>query len=70
MKRNNNIPEEILHYTERSRYKEWKREQKIACFENVIFALLLIVIIALSFYSGRLVERHFAIGNGVKTHFE
>lgn len=65
------IPSEILHWTERAEYHEWKRERKMAFIENTIFALLVIVLVALSFYCGRLVERHFAPNDSVKkTHYQ
>ena len=62
----NQIPNEILHWSERAEFKAWKKEQRITLFENVIFVLLLVTLIALSFYAGRLVERHFTLNDSVK----
>ena len=61
----NQIPNEILHWSERAEFKAWQKEQRVALFENVIFVLLLVTLIAF-FYAGRLVERHFAISDSVK----
>ena len=69
MAKKRDIPQEILHYTEREEYKERKRRRRIAFLEDFVFTLLIIVIVALSFYSGRLIERHFAISDKIKTHF-
>lgn len=57
----NQIPNEILHWSERVEYKEWKRKCRMELFENAVFTLLIIVIIALSFCIGLLVEKHFLI---------
>lgn len=64
-----NIPNEILHYTERDEYKEWKRRQKVRFLENVVFVLLIATIIALSVYSGRLIERHFGAERDILVRF-
>lgn len=64
------IPNEILHYTERAEYKRYKRQKRMAFFENIIFALLLITLVALSFYSGRLIERYFSIHDSVKASYQ
>lgn len=63
------IPNEILHYTERDEYKEWKRRQKVRFLENVVFVLLIATIIALSVYSGRLIERHFGVERDILVRF-
>lgn len=60
MKTNSAVPNEILHWSERAEFKAWQRERKMAFIENVIFALLIVTLIALSFYAGRLIERHIA----------
>lgn len=71
MKTNSAVPNEILHWSERAEFKAWQREQKMAFIENVIFALLIVTLIALSFYAGRLIERHFAPNDSVKkTHYQ
>ena len=62
-------PNEVLHYTEREEYKEWKRGRKIAFFENVVFVLLIIMLVTLSFYLGNLTERHFGLERDVKIQF-
>ena len=53
----NGVPNEVLHYTERD---EYRNRLKSARVENFIFALVCVVILALTFYMGRFVERHFA----------
>lgn len=71
MKTNSAVPNEILHWSERAEFKAWQRERKMAFIENVIFALLIVTLIVLSFYAGRLIERHFAPNDSVKkTHYQ
>lgn len=61
MKTNKNgVPNEVLHYTERDEYQEYLYEKRHVRIENFIFALVCVVILALTFYMGRFVERHFA----------
>lgn len=57
---NKYIPQEILHETERESYKEAQKRKRFIFIENAVFVMLCIVIIALSFYMGRIVERNFA----------
>lgn len=64
-----NIPNEILRYTERDEYKEWKRRQKVRFLENAVFVLLIVTVIALSVYSGRLIERHFGVERDILVRF-
>lgn len=55
------IPNEVLHYTETDEYRERVKQRRYLALENFIFVLLCVVTIALSFYVGRVVERHFSI---------
>lgn len=57
---NKYIPQEILHETERESYKEARKARRLLFIENAVFVLLCAVILALAFYMGRIVERHFA----------
>lgn len=51
------IPQEVLHYTERTTYKRWLKQKRLALLENIVFTLLIIVLIWLSFTFGRLWEQ-------------
>jgi len=57
------IPSEILHYSETDEFKDYRKHKRYLAIENFVFALLCIVIIALSFYMGRIVERHLGFEN-------
>lgn len=69
------MPEEILHITERTEFKEWLKEQKAIRRRKIesalvfvlwvcIFALLMVV----SFYAGRVYERADGL-DGIKKEF-
>lgn len=53
----NNIPNEILHYSETDEYKRYRRARAVGILENIVFALMIIVLVALSFLLGRLWEQ-------------
>lgn len=58
MKTNKNgIPNEILHYGETDEYKRYRRAKAVGILENITFALMIIVLVALSFILGRLWEQ-------------
>lgn len=55
------IPREVLHYTETDEYREHKKRAKSMRFENTIFVLILVALLVLSFYMGRVYEKHIQI---------
>lgn len=66
---NKYIPQEILHETERESYKEAQKAKRLMLVENFVFVLLCVVILALAFYMGRIVERNFAYEAPYKSVF-
>lgn len=63
-----NIPKEVLHYSEREEYKEWKQRRIVEYLEGAVFGLLVITLITLSFYLGSLAERYSVVSESVKSY--
>lgn len=56
-KGNENMPRELWHWLDTDEYKQYIREKRIKTLENIVFVLLLITLIGLSFTFGRLWEQ-------------
>ena len=52
------VPREILYYTETDEYKKRVRSLR---FENTIFVLIIVSLLVLSFYMGRVYESNIQI---------
>lgn len=51
------MPKELIHFMDTPEYKAWRKERRLRILENIVFVLMLLCLIALSFTFGRLWEQ-------------
>lgn len=51
------MPKELRHFMDTPEYKAWRKERRLRILENIVFVLMLLCLIALSFTFGRLWEQ-------------
>lgn len=51
------MPKELMHFMDTPEYKAWRKERRLKILENIVFVLMLLCLIALSFTFGRLWEQ-------------